>query len=202
MDSDPQATEASRRALTVLAAAGAVACAARAALNLTGEVAYWRPVTTVDYAAVALTSALLILVAATLITLIRPGRPDVARHPVAGRAWPWSLKAAAAGAAAAGVANFVEDWMRVSALGYVFAVGMPLAAAGALVAAVSRLLAPGPGQWRYGLPLAAVLGALILLDLGLWIGALGLASLSIAAAGDRQGRPGSHGRVRTSPDPA
>ena len=190
MDSDPQATEASRRALTVLAAMGALAGLARAALNLTGEVAYWRPVTAVDYAAVALTSALLMLVAATFITLIRPGRPEVARHPVAGRVWPWSLGVAAAGAAAAGVANFIEDWMRVSSLGAVFVIGMLLAAAGALVAAASRLLASGPGRWRYGLPLALWLGALFLPDLGLWVGALGLAALSIAAASDRQRSPG------------
>jgi hypothetical protein len=182
---------------------GASVCAARAALNLTGEVAYWRPVTAVDYAAVALTSALLILVAAALVTLIRPGQPEVARHPVAGRVWPWSLRVAAGGAAAAGIANFIEDWMRVPSLGYVFATGMPLAAAGALAGAASRLLASGIGRWRYGLPLTLVLGALILSGLGLWIGALGLVSLSVAAAGDRPRRPGS--RVLgpgTSPGPA
>ena len=192
MAGDPQTREASRRALTVLAAMGALACAARAALNLTGEVVYWRPVTAVDYAAVALTTAVLILVAAVLLLLVAPGRPQSAQHPVAGRVWPASLTIAAIGSMAAGIANFVEDWMRVPALGSVFVIGMLLAAAGALGGAASRLATSGPGRWRYGLPTAALLCALLLSELGLWIGALGLAGLSAAAAGDRQGRPRRH----------
>jgi hypothetical protein len=159
--------------------AGGLAWLTRAVIGLYGP-AYWSPRTWLDYVAVAGTSLGLLLLGLGLWSFHRayaapPGR--------ARTIWSAGIALACASSFTVGVSNFVEDALRVRALGIVWVIGALVLLAGLLIAGLGAL-------WLRGLPrrvgvllLVCAAGLLFtewngLIGLGLALLALGLTSVA------------------------
>ncbi|MFL5954353.1 MAG: hypothetical protein ACJ76I_09630 [Gaiellaceae bacterium] len=119
---------------------------------------YWAPTTLLDWTSVIAYTCFLIAAAVSLALLAIEQRP-LSR---------WPITAAAGGAAAAGVANAIEDGFGVNQFGYPFAAGVALMAGGLLFGGAALTLSRA-GARHLGLLLVANVAALALAfdDLGL-----------------------------------
>jgi hypothetical protein len=119
---------------------------------------YWAPTTLLDWTAVTTYTCFLTAAAVSLILLAREQRA-LSR---------WPITAAAAGAAAAGAANAIEDGFGMSTFGYPFAAGVGVMAAGLLLGGAALALSRS-GPCHLGPLLLANVAALALAfdDLGL-----------------------------------
>ncbi|WP_138419416.1 hypothetical protein [Sinomonas gamaensis] len=147
-----------------MAASAALVLFARWLLALIIDVRYWHPDDPDDYAAIALTSAGLFLLAATL-WLLRAA-DDLATDQTRRGVWRWSLAVGAFAAVVAGLGNLAEDWMRVQWAGWAFIIGSLTLVVALFPAAIVRLSAPGPRRVGYPLVLIGII-------LGVFAGFLG-----------------------------
>jgi hypothetical protein len=98
---------------------------------------YWAPTTLLDWTSVITYTCFLIAAAVSLVILAAEQRA-LSR---------WPITAAAAGAAAAGAANALEDGFGVSRFGYPFAAGIAVMASGLLLGGAALTLSrSGPGS--------------------------------------------------------
>lgn len=153
---------------------------------------YWAPTTLLDWTSVVTYTCFLTAAAVSLALLAVEQRP-LSR---------WPITVAAAGAAAAGAANALEDGFGVSQFGYLFAAGVAVMACGVLLGGAA-LTVSRSGPRHLGLLLIANVAALALAfdDLGLilfgstWLLTAGLRGLSGA-----QLRGGATARAGAAPD--
>ena len=114
------------RTIAAFAASGALWVAT--GLVATVDPRYWDPVTAIDHAAVGLYSLALL---ATGLALFLIGARRAGGLAIGRRAVFWI---ACIGAAVAGVANFFEDWLGLSALGWAYVIGVVAYYLGLMVA--------------------------------------------------------------------
>jgi hypothetical protein len=114
---------------------------------------YWEPRSAVDYAAVLLSSAAMLAAAAGFL--------DLARASHMGR-WHAAVRTAllVAGIAAGlvAIANFVEDFIGISAFGVVWITSVLIMTLGALLAGTLMLLSPAKRRWQ-GVPLIVIVAS-------------------------------------------
>jgi hypothetical protein len=110
----------------------------RATINLYKH-NYWDPQTALDYAAVIVFSFALLLLAVSLGDLYR-------RHPLPDsrkqQIWRAGMFLAIAAATVVGIENFVEDWLDVDGIGFLFPVGMLALFLGLLIAGMTAFFLP------------------------------------------------------------
>jgi hypothetical protein len=109
---------------------------ARGALAIS-DPKYYAPATAIDYASVVSYSLALAATAVALLLAVRRG--DIRAH----RAARVALIVSALGGVAAGIANFGEDWLQLSTLGWAYVIAvvpfyLGLTAAGIILVARSR----------------------------------------------------------------
>jgi hypothetical protein len=136
--------------------------------------AYWNPRTALDYAAVAGTSLMLLLLALGLWGFFRQHAVSSSR---AAFIWRAGIVTSCISAAIVGISNFVEDAFSVKGLGYVWVVGILVLFEGLLTAGVSAFWVKGLPRWTGGLILACAASLLFMASGGLF--GLGLALLAL-----------------------
>lgn len=146
------------------------------ALVTSGEPEHWSPSSLLDYSAVALFSS------AMLSLGVCVGSFNVGRTTVA----PIALRVAALSALVVGIADFAEDWLRISSFGTAFVTGVIVLSVALLVLSVA--LALTRGRRALALPiLATLLGVLLLSSVygGVLLSAAWLATGALALSGAR-----------------
>lgn len=174
----------------VLWAAVGIASAFRSSLDFEAP-QYYHPVSLLDYLAVWSYTVALILTAFAIVSLARLSTSRSVRAVAI---------VAAAGAFAAGVANALEDALRLSRFGRVYAVGTLVMVGGLLAVALilvvlrQRRLAAAFVGWCAGIFLAAMIpgGGVVVLAV---LGAVALWP-NWFAAGDRPGRDDRGATIR------
>lgn len=183
------------RRIAVLATLTALAVGLRGALDLTGEVRYWNPQTSLDYAAVVLASLAFLLLGSTLLAIGQDWKSSTIKTGRMARFSRFAISVAAVAAAVVSASNFLEDYLRLRWFGATFIAGSLILFGAMLATTVARFAAHPRKETAEAFLLLAITAGVILSALSAIpaVAAL-LAAAAYYAFGTRKGRD--------HPDPA